>query len=70
MCLVYAFCASMLVVGWERQCPEARPDELIKRVGRLREPWKSLFLVAFRGSGDGNLPKTQIRHWRRQALLA
>lgn len=30
VCLVYAFRSSMLVVGWEWQCPEARPDELIK----------------------------------------
>lgn len=70
MCLDYALRSSMLDVGWEWQCPEARPDELIKSRETEREPWKSLFLVTFRGSGDGNLPKTQIRHWRRQALLA
>lgn len=61
--------AALLVVGWEWQCPEARPDELIQS-REIEKPWKSLLLVAFRGTGDGNLPKTQIRHWRRQALLA
>lgn len=29
MCSVYASRSGMLVVGWEWQCPEARPDELI-----------------------------------------
>lgn len=66
--------AALHVVGWEWQwqCPEARPDELIKQECRQTENLgrACLFLVAFRGSGHGNLPKTQIRHWRRQALLA
>lgn len=30
VCSVYASRSGMLVVGWEWQCPEARPDELIK----------------------------------------
>ena len=30
VCLVYASRSSILVVEWEWQCPEARPDELIK----------------------------------------
>jgi hypothetical protein len=66
--------ALLFVVGCEWQCPEDRAGELIKS-RETRESWKSLFLptlgryvctyplgtlVGFRGSGDGNLPETQI----------